>query len=392
MDTEPMSKKSVVYILLGIIAFALSVRMITFAVPHVENDEVIYITLAKKLIQHPWEYNLQGTGILQQLPGSYDRPFFIHPPVFFLLLALCYKFLGAIAALALSSLFDIGIILGGFLLARYFYSDREALVTAFVLSVCPIHLLESSKVWLDTTVVFFSVIGFYLFVRGWDALRKDTLFWAGFVLGLAILSKYSAFWLMPVVFIYALSSFRKSPQTMKGLLGNGLVFLAGMAILLVPWAIVYGSANGSLDYLSGYSWSNEEMARFPFVYEVFHRPDSFYFVALFFLTPLYALALGSFFKMEEVRKTTVLWAWVVVYLLGHVILFKLGHLGYIFRYLLPVTVPLAILSARQIVRWPTILVPAAILLGAYELMIGIYNMLSVGNADVHWLNIFQAVH
>ncbi len=388
-----LSGRVTILFLLGILGLSLALRVNSLRMPHIENDEIIYTTLARKLVLHPLDYNLRGTPILSNLPPQmYDPPLFVHPPTVPYLLSFCFRAFGEQWSALLPALFGVGIVLGGFLIARHLYSVREALLTALILGACPINLLTSSRIWLDTALVFFSSMAFYIFIIGWDSARKRMLFLAGIVMGIAALSKYNALWLLPVMVLYAGLNPKKIRPFQKEAVAPVIVFFLGIAVLLVPWAMVYAVVMHGQSYLVyfDHSWTKEYLARFPYVVMVFRRPDYFYFISLLTLSPLYILSLLFITESEGRRKQVVLLVWIAVYLAGLIILFKMGLFAYIFRYLLPITVPLAILAARQIARWPKVLIPVMIVLGGYQLALGISNAMMPGNADVGWAQLAES--
>src|SRR3989338_2459976 len=82
-------------ILFAILLFSLALRLPALFIPHTENDEIIYETLADKVSKNPLDYSLQGTTILEKLPKAiYDRPLYERPPLFVYLLAILRNGLG----------------------------------------------------------------------------------------------------------------------------------------------------------------------------------------------------------------------------------------------------------------------------------------------------------
>jgi len=52
----------------ALLLFSLGMRLPAIFIPHIENDEVIYQTLAEKVSKNIHDYTLQGTPLIEQLP------------------------------------------------------------------------------------------------------------------------------------------------------------------------------------------------------------------------------------------------------------------------------------------------------------------------------------
>ena len=95
-------------ILLGILLFALAVRLPVLFVAHTENDEIIYNTLTNQVLKNPLNYTLRGTNLLSKLPPEvYDYPVFRHPPLFVAMLAVSFFLFGKYMAVFVPSLFAV---------------------------------------------------------------------------------------------------------------------------------------------------------------------------------------------------------------------------------------------------------------------------------------------
>lgn len=367
------------YILGGILLFSLSIRLISFFQPHIENDEVIYQTLAQKVLKSPFDYTLQGTEILKQLPKSqYDYPVFRHPPLFIALLALTYKILGIQFGIFIPILSGVLTILAAFLIAKHIFSLKEAIATALILAFCPILLFTSTKIWIDATYMFLMCLSFYVFMLGFEKGGYLRVWLAGIIFGLAIITKYTSLGLAPALLIYAL--FKKSG--FKRTLLCLVIFFAAAFLVTLPWLWFYRKAMGGLMYATHFKITQEYAEMFPFCKMTLERPDYFYFKELALVTPVYIFSTFALFKEPKNRENIVLLIWAATFLTAFIILFKLKTLGYAFRYLLPITVPLAMLSARAIVNQGRVILAVGIVFTCYQLAAGILNSFVFYAADI----------
>lgn len=352
---------------------------ISFFLPHIENDEVIYQALAKKISKKPFDYSIQGTEILSQLPkAQYDYPVFRHPPLFILLLALIYKILGVkfgIFIPILSGLFTIFI---GFLIAKRIFSLKEAIVTAAILAFCPILFFASTKVWIDTTYVSLMCLSFYVFICAYERQNYLITVFSGAIFGLAILTKYPSLGIAPAILMYAY--FKRN--SFKDFFLRLFLFSITAFLITLPWLYYYRKAMGGFTYAAHFKTTPEFVEMFPFVKMTFERPDYFYLQQLVIVTPVYLFSIFYLLSGLKKKENVVLLIWILSFLAGFIILFKLNIVGYTFRFLLPITVPLAVLSARAIIKWEKFLLPLGIIFIFYQLIAGILSSYIFYSADI----------
>jgi 4-amino-4-deoxy-L-arabinose transferase-like glycosyltransferase len=98
------------------------------------------------------------------------------------------------------------------IVAMYFLSRRfvgKTLIPAVMLTVTPAFIVMSQTVMLDIPMLAFFLIALHCFIYGIDNQRKSFLFLAGILAGAAILIKYSALMLIPLMFFYGVLFSRK---------------------------------------------------------------------------------------------------------------------------------------------------------------------------------------
>lgn len=364
-------------ILPALLLFAAALRLPAVFIPHIENDEVIYRTLAEKLTVAPADYSIRNTPIFERLPKSqYDHPVFRHPPLFFYLLALIYKLWGAESGIFLPLGCAIAIIALCYLISRRLYSEREALLAAAILSLCPLLFLTSTRLWLETPCAALTTLSFYLFIRAYDRRHSVMIAASGFTLGLALLTKYSAAGIIPAIIVYAL--LRKDTLQCAPTI---IIFLASMILPLAPWLAYYHHAMGTFSAAVQFKATRDFLEMFPFVKASFNKPLHFYLSQLALTAPVYIFALAAL-PLCRKKENAALIVWTASYIIGFTILFKLKILGCALRYILPASIPLAILSAHIILKRPRFLLPVAIVFLASQLVCGLLNSYIFLSADV----------
>jgi 4-amino-4-deoxy-L-arabinose transferase-like glycosyltransferase len=293
-------------------------------------------------------------------------------------LALIYKIVGLKFGILLPILAGALTVALGFLIARKLFSLEEGIVTASILSFCPILFFTSTKIWIDTTYVFLMVLSFYLFMLAYEKGNYINLIFAGVVFAISILTKYSALGLLLPIVIYA---FLKRKKIKDFILSLAIFFAVALAVT-TPWFIYYFQKMGSFSYGQQFQITQEYIDMFPFVKMTLQRPDYFYFTQLAIVAPLYILAIASLFGKLHRKEDLILWGWVVVFLASFILAVKLRFLGYALRYMLAITVPLAMLASRTIIRWPKASLWLTIILASYQLVAGILSSYIFYSADI----------
>jgi YVTN family beta-propeller protein len=115
------------------------------------------------------------------------------------------------------------------------YGRGPAIVSALILSLLPVHVVNSHYLTSDVTMVFFLLLAFLALVSSFENPSKGAHALAGLAAGLAVTAKYNAVYLLPVAFLWHVASrmggWRKKIWFYPGI---GLGFLMGE-----PYALVY---------------------------------------------------------------------------------------------------------------------------------------------------------
>jgi len=247
----------VTFALVVIFALSIFLRYYGFNQPHkLTFDEGLYANLlAEQLKEDPTNYSTQFAYQFQltqgkQLPEYLDRPLFKHPPLYCYLIALSYSIFGVsdLAAVSVSIVLGCLMILAVFYLGRILYDNRVGLLAALFLCIEPVHWVCSERIWMETTLSFFMLLGILFFVLGWK--QKYYLVLSGLAIGLAMLTKYPAAILLAIIFSFAICVDRALLKQ------KSFWFLCFLSFLVFsPWIIwnwrVYGNLVDA--FSSGYS-------------------------------------------------------------------------------------------------------------------------------------------
>lgn len=366
-------------ILLAVILFSLAIRLPALFIPHIENDEVIYQTLAEKVSKNFNDYTLQGTPLISQLPKSaYDYPIFRHPPLFIWLLALIRRICGMKFEILLPIASGILTILVTYLIAKRLYSQEHGLISVLILSFCPILWFTSGKIWMETTFTLLTSLSFYILIIASD--RKDW-FWfglAGLIFGLSLLTKHTSLGILPAAAYYIWR--QKFP--FKNLVIFGFCFFVAALLINLPWLYHYYKVMGTISYGNQYKVTQEYMDMFPFVKLVASRPFYYHFVALPFIYPVYLISwIGIFSKIRN-RKDLSEVIWGLSFIIGFTSLGIIKYLGFNIRFLVPALPAFSILAADVIIRDKRIFYPLLIIFLSYGLLTGFLNIYIFQCADV----------
>ncbi|MFH1971541.1 MAG: glycosyltransferase family 39 protein [Patescibacteria group bacterium] len=203
-DTFPiiiLKKKYTRIILFGILLFSLVTRLYALNFPDKEYfDEVYHAFTAKEMLhgnKAPWEWwNTPPEGF------AYE---WTHPPLaklfmwgsmtFFKENSFFWRLPGAILG--------SGVVFLVYLISKKLFKDEIlALISAAFFSLDGLALTMSRIGMNDTYLLFFSLLTVYLFSREKDFLSSISF-------GLALSSKWSALWVIPIIFILWLSRRKK---------------------------------------------------------------------------------------------------------------------------------------------------------------------------------------
>lgn len=205
-----MNKKFVSYFLLGLIIVTASLtRFYQLDHSDVINDEAIigfrsigYIDFFSSPYQTtPWEW-------FSDVPSWSRLSFHDHPPLTFIIQHLFFLVFGvSVITLRLPFvLAGIGSVWLLYFIGQRLFDKKTGFIAASLLAVNSYHVWVSRTGLQESLVIFFILLTFLFFLQ---SLENNRHWLWGLSLGLAFLTKYTSFILLPIIFIYLLF-FKKS--------------------------------------------------------------------------------------------------------------------------------------------------------------------------------------
>ncbi len=186
-----LSEKSAKIILVGILSFAFITRIYSLGSPPKEYFDEVYHAFTAKVILHndpkAWEWwNTPPEGF------AYE---WTHPPLAKLGMFLGMKIFGenSFGYRVPEALLGLGAVFLVYLLAKEILQDEmAALLSAAVFSLDGLPLVMSRIAMNDSYILFFALLSIFLFMR-----QKNFL--SALAFGLALSSKWSAIWAIPIL-------------------------------------------------------------------------------------------------------------------------------------------------------------------------------------------------
>jgi 4-amino-4-deoxy-L-arabinose transferase-like glycosyltransferase len=355
-----MKLRSLLFLLVAAASF-LSLKLPSLGFAELENDELIYLSVAANLERHG-RYSLQGTAVLPRLsPAVYDHPFFHHPPLgVWLMIPLVSPALPVRGAVLVSWLGHLLLLVGIWLWLRALVPHARPWVVAAVLLLAiadPIAVFTGQRIWLDALLGGWTALGSGLYLAATRATsrgRETALLAAsGAALGLGALTKLPALLIVPALLVPWLWQGRSTPRStgLRHLLWVG----APLALCVVPWFVKFHSIYGTL--MPG--WSRPDafsFEHFPFLRETASRPPYYFFTQTLVVYPWLAVSLCT--GVAALRRRDGAWAVAWAFLLWSLacvtaLAVSSGH-TYQMRYLTMSVAPLYALCAltlHDLSRW-----------------------------------------
>lgn len=194
-----MGKNKKYLIILLIVFLALTLRLIKLGGFEVAGDEGNYaLRVLSTTMTTPWNWYLD-----QNLPFWTQLSFFDHPPLHFATIWLsCHLFGVNLWAVRLPAvIFGTLSVLLIMLISSRLGWNKEALWSGLSLAILPWHILISRQAQQESLLIFLIFLIIYLLLNIND---KKLYYWilTGIVIGLAILTKYLAIIIAPLIIWY----------------------------------------------------------------------------------------------------------------------------------------------------------------------------------------------
>jgi len=180
-----------------------------------------------------------------KIPWWSKLSFHDHPPLVFLLQYISMKVFGvsAFAARLPSALAGLMTIFLIYLIGQMLYSKQVGLLSAFVLTVSNYFIWISRTALLEGVMIFFITLSIYFFIKSWSNTKY--LFLWGIALGLAFISKYIAFYLIPVYFLFIL--FKKRDWFKDKIFWISLLLILAICSPVIVYNFIMFSERGHFD-------------------------------------------------------------------------------------------------------------------------------------------------
>jgi len=208
-------------------------------------DETVYLSLAKDLASNFFNYSLKGAFWSDYIPFGnfpYSWPNIgFRAPLLSYTLSIFYRInLPLIANLFVPIIGAFSSILVYFL-GKKMFNVKTGLYSSILFSLIPIHLLWSARISTEVYGLFFLLLSFLFFWKGFEEKDNKSKIFFGIFLALALLARYTIMWIFPVFLIY----FFIRDKNFKFLKDKYLWFaIFAFFVVLIPW-FIYGVKNYS---------------------------------------------------------------------------------------------------------------------------------------------------
>ncbi|MGE0267282.1 MAG: ArnT family glycosyltransferase [Candidatus Omnitrophota bacterium] len=239
-----------IFIIIGLVFLMISafiIRQHNFEYsPARSIDEVVYFRMAVQIQDGLENYNtipygkkLQSSG--RKLPDYFFKPLYKHPPIFTLFVSLAIKLFGfsEVSAFYVPVFFSLLMIPLIYCLGTLVFNRTVGFLSAILISLDPMSIVCSQKIWMESTIAFFTVFSIYAFVKALKTSTPRLFISSGILSGLGALTKYTG-GISTLIFVVYAFFFDKKLYKDKYFLVSLLI----PVVMLVPWLLwnvsVYG--------------------------------------------------------------------------------------------------------------------------------------------------------
>ncbi len=247
-------------ILIIILITSAALRLISLSSGDTVNDEVFMSFRGLGMMDFD-EASAQTTPLEWLDPNTpwwTNLSFHDHPPLVFFIQHIFMKIFGEnnFAFRLPSALLGIASVYLIYLIGIILYSENTGLIAATLLGITLSNVYISRVGMQESYVIFFMLLASYLFLK--SLKNEKYLIWTGAVLGLAFLTKYTAFVLVPIFFTYLLFFKRARPELAeRNYFLNKKFWLAiALSVIIFSPVIIYNvmlyRAAGHFDFQFSY--------------------------------------------------------------------------------------------------------------------------------------------
>ena len=196
--------------LVAVVVLAAFLLLFRLTRADIQTDDSIYSFRAVGYLDYV-DSQLQTTPInwFEKIPWWSKLSFHDAPPLVFIIQFLFFKLFGVslLTARLPFALAGIGSVILVYFLVKRLYNQQTALLASFILSIMSFHNWANKVGYLESIALFFILLTFYLFLLGFKKPKR--FIWFGIALGFTLLTKYTTFFIIPVIFFYLLFKNKK---------------------------------------------------------------------------------------------------------------------------------------------------------------------------------------
>jgi len=226
-------------ILLLVFSFLIRITFLTYS-PLRGWDETVYMNLGSDLSHNPFFYSLEKSGWNDFI--SIPEPVYEWPNIGFrapllpYLLSIFYSLNLIFLIPFLIPFFATLSVFLVYILGKNMFNKKIGFYGATLFSLVPINILSSEKIWTDSLVVFFLLLTFISFWKGYEKNDNKHKVFFGIFLALSLMTRYTTLWITPVFLLY----FLIRDKSLKFMLDKYLWrAILSFFVVLIPW-FIYG--------------------------------------------------------------------------------------------------------------------------------------------------------
>lgn len=194
------------------------------------------LRFALAILHHPSGDACWHLSAARFISENFKIPFLEHlgraepfwaPPMFHFIAAFFYRLADGIGMRLVSPMFGSLTLFYTFLIARKIYNEKIAFFSALFLAFLPIHIDYSVFGYVEGLLTFLIVLSVYL-------LMENRLFLSSVFFGIALLTKYNAVFILPVLFYII---YQNAGGCKRKFFAGSAIFMAVSLIIALPWLI-----------------------------------------------------------------------------------------------------------------------------------------------------------
>jgi len=387
-NLEKIDKYLILFLL-----FSFLIRIIFFTYSPIKGwDETVYLNLGSDLSNNPLLYSLENSGwsdFISTPEPVYEWPNigFRAPILPYILSFFYFLKLDYLIPFLMPFIVSMSILLV-YILGQNMFNKKVGFYGAVFFSLIPINIFTSDKIWTDPLIVFFLLLTFISFWKGYENNNNKHKILFGLFLALSLLSRYTTLWIIPIFLIYFLIRDKSFKFLFDTYIWKAiLVFM----VTLLPW-FIYGFVfyqNPLGGFVHGFKASAYWGGIQPWTYFIDNSWFIFSIIGWLFLASLFYI----FYKKDYIKKEIyLLLIWFIFF---YLIVTAMPHKEE--RFITPIIPAICLLSAffvdKQKNHKKVILIIVCILLinsfyGLYKL--GIKESRNTVNRCFYAGNIFMA--